>query len=516
MADAVTAQLRGHDYQGLLFWLEAALLLDPKSNVVRVTYEAKGPKAFEDLAVEYDPAVVMGGPDRVSATYVSSKWRTTSADRFGHVDLTEPAFIGATSVSFLQRLKDAQKALAPTGAGIRFQLVTPARIADADDLRKLVSMYDRAFLVDRLLDGTGDASWTGRIRHAWRQHLGLASGDELRPILSPLQIYEGHPSTLELVERLNDRLRSVGLTTIDASRTDNRYDDLIHKLKGRGVNTFDRVSFRAMCMDEGLFAITQTAATPPSAKRIAIRSFIDFGEVVEAQADSTLVITNEFQQRYVAKDDGWRLAIQPKVEQFLDEAARGTKRVQLVLDAHASIAFLAGSIIHTKTGVAVEFVQKTRGIGERIWRADEPAPPGSQDLASTDERVAAGQPDIAIAIGVSNPVLEEVRRFVAVSLPAVGRIISFVPKGGPSQQAVRNGGHAAWMAEQIANLLRTSRSPAEAEGTVHIFASCPNALLFYLGQQSRGFGRVHMYEFDFERQRHKTYQLSIILGEKAP
>jgi hypothetical protein len=308
MADAVTAQLRGHDYQGLLFWLEATLLLDPKSNVVRVTYEAKGPKAFDDVVVEYDPAVVMGGSDRVSATYISSKWKTTSADRFGHLDLAEPTFIGATSVSFLQRLKDAQEALAPTGAGIRFQLVTPARIADADDLRKLVSMYNRAFLVDSLLDGTGDHSWTGRIRHGWRRHLGLASDDELRPILSLLQIYDGHASTLELINRVNDRLRSVGLTTIDASRTDNRYDDLIHKLKGRGINTLDRASFRALCTDEGLFAMTHTAGAPPSVKRIAIRSFIDFGEVVEAQADSTLVLTNEFQQRYIAKDDGWRLA----------------------------------------------------------------------------------------------------------------------------------------------------------------------------------------------------------------
>jgi SMODS-associated and fused to various effectors sensor domain len=516
MADAVTAQLRGHDYQGLLFWLEATLLLDLKSNVVRVTYEAKGPKAFDDVVVEYDPAVVMGGSDRVSATYISSKWKTTSADRFGHLDLAEPAFIGATSVSFLQRLKDAQEALAPTGAGIRFQLVTPARIADADDLRKLVSMYNRAFLVDSLLDGTGDHSWTGRIRHVWRRHLGLASDDELRPILSLLQIYDGHASTLELINRVNDRLRSVGLTTIDASRTDNRYDDLIHKLKGRGINTFDRTSFRALCADEGLFAMTHTAGALPSVKRIAIRSFIDFGEVVEAQADSTLVLTNEFQQRYIAKDDGWRLAIQPKVEQFLRDAVRGAKRIQLVLDAHASIAFVAGALIHTKTGVAVEFVQKTRGIGERIWRVDEPPPPGSEALVSGDEGVAPGQPDIALAIGISNPVLEEVRRFVGASLLSVGRIVSFVPKGGPSQQAVKNGGHAARMAEQIANELRSSRTRAEAGSTIHIFASCPNALLFYLGQQSRGFGRVHMYEFDFERHRHKTYQLSIVLGEKAP
>ena len=260
--------------------------------------------------------------------------------------------------------------------------------------------------------------------------------------------------------------------------------------------------------------MSQTAAAPPSAKRIAIRSFIDFGEVVEAQADSTLLLTSEFQQRYVAKDDGWRRAIQPKVEQFLEAAVRGAKHIQLVLDAHASIAFLAGSIIHTKTGVAVEFVQKTRGIGERIWRVEEPPPPGSEDLASIDETVVPGQADIALAIGISNPVLEEVRRFVAASLPSVGRIISLVPKGGPSQQAVRNGGHGARMAEQIANELRSRRSGAE--GTVHIFASCPNALLFYLGQQSRGFGRVHMYEFDFERQRHKTYQLSIVTGEKTP
>lgn len=54
MSNAVVARKHGDDFQARLFWLHAALLLEPSSAVVRVGYET-GPKAFDDVFVEYDP-----------------------------------------------------------------------------------------------------------------------------------------------------------------------------------------------------------------------------------------------------------------------------------------------------------------------------------------------------------------------------------------------------------------------------------------------------------------------------
>lgn len=55
MMDAALARKHGDDFQARLLWLNTALLLEPASGVVRVGYEV-GPKAFDDVFIEYDAA----------------------------------------------------------------------------------------------------------------------------------------------------------------------------------------------------------------------------------------------------------------------------------------------------------------------------------------------------------------------------------------------------------------------------------------------------------------------------
>src|SRR3546814_5060716 len=69
MVDAVTARWHGDNYQARIFWENAFNLLLPHSCVVEVTFEANGPKAFDDVVVKYDPPVARSGPERVSAEY---------------------------------------------------------------------------------------------------------------------------------------------------------------------------------------------------------------------------------------------------------------------------------------------------------------------------------------------------------------------------------------------------------------------------------------------------------------
>ena len=61
MADAVVARWHGDNYQARVFWDNALNLLLPHSCVVEVTFEADGPKAFDDVVVKYDPPVVRSG-----------------------------------------------------------------------------------------------------------------------------------------------------------------------------------------------------------------------------------------------------------------------------------------------------------------------------------------------------------------------------------------------------------------------------------------------------------------------
>src|SRR6185437_12675587 len=55
MTQAVTGRRDGDAFQARLFWWRAARLLDDASPIVKVGFET-GPKSFDDIWVEYDPA----------------------------------------------------------------------------------------------------------------------------------------------------------------------------------------------------------------------------------------------------------------------------------------------------------------------------------------------------------------------------------------------------------------------------------------------------------------------------
>lgn len=94
--------------------------------------------------------------------------------------------------------------------------------------------------------------------------------------------------------------------------------------------------------------------------------------------------------------------------------------------------------------------------------------------------------------------------------PEWGRLVSFVLSSRPGQQNVAGGAHAAALAEQTANELRSLKT-TDPDATVHVFAACPNAILFLLGQQHQAIAPCVVYEFDFDRRGTKTYQPSFLV-----
>jgi hypothetical protein len=505
MSNAVIARWHGDNYQARIFWMNALNLLRPHTCVVEVTFEADGPKSFDDVVVKYDPPVVASGPEPVTAEYHQVKWHVETGGRFGYEDFVDPAFIGATSMSLLQRLKDARRG-APTSA--RFAFMTTYRIKDDDPLRLLVSGNDRSILVEKLFDGTTDQSRMGTVRKLWREHLDLASDDELRTIVTGFRVIEGHHSLQELREAINLLAEVVGAVTCSAADSDFRYDELARQLKVRSLNTLTKDVLIKFCQEHGLLTALERAL--PAYRPVAIRSFLGpAADVSEAAPEDTLVLTEYFRQRYLRDDLGWQEDIRPRVDAFLREAVRKSSQLRLILDAHASIAFLAGSILDTKSAVQTELVQKGR-VGAKVWRADDGTGTAAPSFVVTEERVGDG-PEIAVAISVAQPAEPQARAYVSRELPRVGRILSFSMPRGPGLQTVIGGGHAAALAEQAANFIRRLKVD-DPDVVVHIFAACPNALLFFLGQHHQGIAPCVVYEFDFDRKGDKTYQPSFVIN----
>lgn len=73
MADAVVARWHGDNYQARVFWENALNLLRPQSCVAEVSFEANGPKAFDDVVVRYDPPIAGSGTERVVTDYQQVK-----------------------------------------------------------------------------------------------------------------------------------------------------------------------------------------------------------------------------------------------------------------------------------------------------------------------------------------------------------------------------------------------------------------------------------------------------------
>lgn len=499
MADAITAQWHGHNYQSRIFWLNAMDLLRTDTCVSRVTFEANGPKAFDDVVVHYDPPVPRSGPDPIAAEYHQIKWHVETGGRFGYEDLTRPAYIGATSFSLLERLRDAKQA-APGPA--RMLLVTPDRIVDGDPLGRLISANDHSLLTERLFDGTTDRSQTGKVRRCWREHLALQDDDALRDIVEGLAIVEGYRTLQQLRDEINLKAETVGLSPCRASDSDFRYDELARQLKIRRINAMNREQLVEMCKAEGLWVSDRPAVD--GRLPVAIRSFQGLStDVVPAAPENTLWLTDSFRARYLNDDREWQRDIRPRVESFLNGTAAKSNRLRLILDAHASIAYLSGTVYHVKSGLDIELVQKGR-VGTQVWRADDGSTGDS--LHSEIRQVGEGS-DIAVAVSITQPVDNHVIRYVDQYLPLVGRILSVAPPNGPGQRSVSGGEHATRMAETLSNAVRSVKAE-DPDANVHIFAACPNSFLFYLGQNHPALAPVVVYEFDFDRQGNKTYQPS--------
>lgn len=502
MADAVIARWHGDNYQARIFWENALNLLAPHSCVVEVTFEANGPKAFDDVVVKYDPPVARSGPDRVSAEYTQVKWHTQTGGRFGYADFIDPDFIGAKSFSLLQRLHQARSSAPPTA---RFAFLTTYRIKDGDPLAELVSGHDRSLLVEKLFDDTTDRSRMGAVRKCWREHLQLADDHQLKAVVQGLRVLEAYRSLDELRADINIKAQAVGVLASSDAESDFKFDELARQLKVRQLNALTREVLLQICRDEGL--LVERPHEPDPFLPIAIRSILGpSADIVGAAPEDTLLLADEFRQRYLQDGRDWQRDIRPKVEAFLRAAVKKSPRLRLIMDAHASIAFFAGAVLDLKSAVQTQLVQKGR-VGARVWRADDGSVGARFEIA---EEIVGTGPDLAVAISVAQPATAQARAYVEARLPQIGRLISFTLPSGPGQQSVAGGGHAAALAEQISNHIR-DLTAADPDAVVHIFAAAPNSLLYFLGQHHQAIAPCIVYEYDFDRKAHKTYQPSFVI-----
>lgn len=260
------------------------------------------------------------------------------------------------------------------------------------------------------------------------------------------------------------------------------------------------------------------AAAPPT--RLGIRSMAvapgeeDQGRFIPHLTDDHLDLRQHFHLRYIREDRLWLEAVLPELRSFLQLHTAPGHRVDLVFAAHATVAFAAGWVLDAKSGLEVAISQPTSETGTNTWSADDgTALAGDQPLweRRPDVLLDGTLPDVALALGISREVVDEVRAFIAAKGLPIGRIVDAVPAGGPGFRSVAGGAHALQLALALSHRAR-ERQPHERSGRLHVFAATPNALPFHLGRLSRAWGGITLYEYAFgATESYARYRASMLL-----
>jgi hypothetical protein len=497
MTEAVTVRRDGDTFQARMFWLRAARLLFPDSPIARVAFET-GPKSFDDIWVDY--AAGQGQLDQygrpLGREHIQCKWHVTPGS-YGYAALVDPEFINANARSLLQRAFDAHRAA--RDAGVRFKLLTNWLVDRDDPLRAMIGTRSGALRHSRLFDDTTDRSRAGRVRKLWRDHLDI-DDDALRAFAGALAFGHARDSLEELRDMLDAVLLGAGLRRIPLTESVFPYDDLVFQWMSQGRLEFDRASLLDACRRENLLA-----GSAPTMVCFGIKSFEHPIDPLQMRCAEVLDLTSEFDERFIRDEGDWSGKLYPKLSSFLRGAAQRHERLRLALDAHASLAFAAGSVLDLKSGRVVELEQ--RSPGRQIWTPNDQELDPAWPLVEI-ERIELDKdgPEFALAVGFTHDIGQDVVNYARAHLPNVSTVLACSLAGGARADAVKCGRHAFDIAQRVA-----SESRAAAGAPIHLFVAAPNALTFFLGQRRALLGRVTLYEFDFEGTRGRSYQPSLTL-----
>jgi hypothetical protein len=507
MTQAVTVRRDGDTFQARLFWWHAARLLDPESPIIRIGFET-GPKSFDDIWVEYDPArgALDQYGDPLRREHMQCKWHVTP-DSYGYAHLVDPEFINANARSLLQRAREAQLTYAPEGRGVRFKLVTNWRLDRKDPLREMVGSRSGAIRLERLYGSTTDNSKAGAVRKAWREHLGIDEA-ALRRLARTLAFGEAADTLDGLRDHLDILFGLVGLRRIPANQSAFPYDDLVFQWMAQGRLEFDRSGFRSICTREGLLGSAEGGP-----RVFGVKSFEHAFDRLEERCHAVLDLIPTFDERYIRSEEDWEAKLYPALRTFLQNAAKNHLRLRLALDVHVTLAFAAGSILNIKSGRQVELEQ--RSTGRRIWAPDDViSDPSWPTLIAETIKLRQDQPDLAVALGLTHDVSADVRRYCDAKLPNVGCLLILKPSTGSAAQSVACGRHGFDLADAATSAVRAAR--ASGAGLMHLFIAAPNAFTFFLGQRQTVLGPVRLYEFDFDGDRDRSYTPALTLPLLMP
>lgn len=280
-------------------------------------------------------------------------------------------------------------------------------------------------------------------------------------------------------------------------------DQMISSTHGQGI---DRKEFDKR-MEERILMVADKFS--PERISIGVQSFIRGTENLEENVESCLSFINKFDGRNLKDECDWNKDIYKNLEEFLLTNTSNKNAYQIFLNTHASIAFAAGRILNSKSGINVFPIQKSSTNGTVLWDVKLSSKRNYANWDISHKMFDKNQHDSALVLNVTRNIYDDVVKFIKENNLSIGRLIICTPSDvGATNFSIEDGTHAAALANSVYNAI-DRRSTVERRATLHIFAAAPNAFMFFLGQNSVGFGKCILYEYDFEQMNSCTYTQSI-------
>jgi hypothetical protein len=248
---------------------------------------------------------------------------------------------------------------------------------------------------------------------------------------------------------------------------------------------------------ESVLALLRPPSNKPSSSEPAtlmVRSFAPQASAPPHNPALLLDLSDLFNDRLPISDQVWSHAILQRVSAFLPAITRLQQAVQLAFACHLSIAWYLGTQLNPKRGIAVTPLQSGPG-GSQLWDGSTARLPQGAPAWQLSEQALKTGDDLALVVSLTRPALTDAARAIEeLQLPAGYRLHLELPAPGPS--AIIDGPHARWLVDALIRatlpLVQHHRPPH-----LHLFAACPAAFAFLLGQQAAALGPTTVYEFAF-------------------
>lgn len=242
--------------------------------------------------------------------------------------------------------------------------------------------------------------------------------------------------------------------------------------------------------------------------QVGFRSFLRWAENLEDETDTMLDLLRWLDGRNVRSTELWDKEIYPALTAFLSKALKPTQQCDLHMHVHSSIAFAIGYYLDSKSGIDTAVIQSTRSGRDR-WKSS-PYPDAAKyptwDIS--EETMPSDGTDVVIALCVTHNITRDVHNYLTQTDAQVGRFITYTLPSGSSQQSVLDADHGYCLAQSLSMQLKANRTDTERGKPLHLFIAAPNALVFQIGQLSRSFGPLKLYEYDFDNAATGSYQPS--------